>query len=112
MRLLIAGLVFATLSSAAELMVFRTPAELLPMFFHDGIYGNNDVVTACVFGESGTKYLLTMIHGDKSVDDFGHVDQYGRYCKVYTFPVSERQIKTTFTAQELKPVGEPLKPQL
>lgn len=89
-------------------MVFRTPAELLPMFFHDGIYKDNDVLTACVFGESGSKYLVTMTHGDQSVGDFGSVDQHGRYCKVYTFPTSERHVETTFKAQEFRPIGEPL----
>ena len=82
------------------------------MFFADGIYGDNDVATACVFGESGTSFLLTMIHGDKITEEFGRIDEYGRYCKVYTFPVSERPITTAFKAQEFKPIGEPLKPQL
>lgn len=80
------------------------------MFFADKIYGNNDVVTACIFDEPGTQYLLTMTRNKTTFQDFGLVDQYGRYCKVYTFLVSERHLNSKFRAQKFTPVDEPLKP--
>ena len=111
MRLLIIGLVFSMVLSGAKLLVFGAPAELVRGISQGGIYGDGDVLGACVyFSQPGERYLITFDRGEKVLESFGRADEDGQYCKVYSFDVSERGTVTIVTAQQIELVGEVIHP--